>query len=118
MNMVKKRKSKEKTESLQLTAQNNVIRTNYVKAKIDNRKFSLCGEKDKTAYPAYHIANGCSELAQKESKTTHEWVGKVIHWELCKRLKFVHTNKWCKQKSESFLENESQNSLGLWDTNG
>ena len=28
------------------------------------------------------------KLAQKEYKTGHNWVGKVIHWELRKRLKF------------------------------
>ena len=30
---------------------------------------------------------------QKECKTRHDWVGKVIHWELCKWFKFSHTNK-------------------------
>ena len=32
---------------------------------------------------------------------------KVIHWELCKKLKFDHTNKWYIQKSEYVLENET-----------
>ena len=35
-----------------------------------------------------------SKLAQKEYKTRYDWVGKVIYWELCKRLKFNHNNKW------------------------
>ena len=35
-----------------------------------------------------------SKLAQKEYKTRHDWVGKVIHWEMCKKFKFDHTNKW------------------------
>ena len=26
-------------------------------------------------------------------KTRHDWVGKVMHWELCKTLKFDHMNK-------------------------
>ena len=29
---------------------------------------------------------------------------KVIHWELCKRLKFGHADKWYKYKPESVLE--------------
>ena len=29
----------------------------------------------------------CSNLSQKEYKTRHKWIGKVIHWELCKKLK-------------------------------
>ena len=29
-----------------------------------------------------------------ECKTRHDLVGKVIHWKLCKKLKFDHTKKW------------------------
>ena len=32
---------------------------------------------------------------------------KVIHWELCKKLKFDHTNKWYMHNPESVLENET-----------
>ena len=31
----------------------------------------------------------------------------VIHWELCKKLKFDHTNKWYMHKPVSVLENET-----------
>ena len=31
---------------------------------------------------------------QKEYETRHNWVGKVIRWELYKKLKSEHTNKW------------------------
>ena len=44
---------------------------------------------------------------QKEYKTRHDWVEKVIHWELCKKLKFDHTNKWYIHKPESVRENET-----------
>ena len=37
-----------------------------------------------------HIISECSKLALKEYKTRHNWVGKVIHWELCKKFKFDH----------------------------
>ena len=33
-------------------------------------------------------------------------MGKVIHWELCKKFKFDHTAKWYKHKPESVLVNE------------
>ena len=43
---------KRETESLQIATQNDTIRTNYVKAKIDkmqqNSKCILCGDRDKT----------------------------------------------------------------------
>ena len=45
-------------------------------------------------------------MAQKEYKRIHTWVGKVINWELCKRLKFDHTEKLYMYKPEMVLENE------------
>ena len=51
-------------------------------------------------------------------KTRHDWVGMGIHWELCKGLKFDHTNKWYIHKLESVQENETPNSQGFDDTNG
>ena len=41
---------------------------------------------------------------QKECKTRHDWVGKVIQWELCKKLKFDHSIKWYVHKTESLME--------------
>ena len=46
----------------------------------------------------------------------HDWVGKVIHKELCKKFKFGHTNKWYMPNPESVLENE-KNYHEFWDTN-
>ena len=34
-------------------------------------------------------------------------VGNVIHWELCKKLKFDLTTKWYMHKTESVQENET-----------
>ena len=44
---------------------------------------------------------------QKEYKTKHDLVGRVLHWELCKKFKFDHVNKWYSHNLESMLENES-----------
>ena len=38
-------------------------------------------------------------------------MGKVIHWKLCKKFKFDHTNKWYMHNPESVLENEMQRVL-------
>ena len=37
----------------------------------------------------------------------HDWVGKEIHWELCKNFKFDHMNKWYMHNLESALENKT-----------
>ena len=103
---------KRKTRPLFIAAQNNALRTNYIKVKIDKTqqpsKRSLCGYRDKTVN---HIIRECSKLAQKEYKIKHDWVGKVIHWELNKRLKFDHTTTWYMQNPESILSNETQKIL-------
>ena len=78
------------------------LRTNYIKANIDymqNRKCMLIGDRNE-------IISKCSKLAQNEYKSRHDWVRKVIYWELCKILKFDHADKWCKHKVDTVLENE------------
>ena len=55
-----------------------------------NSKCRLYGDWEETIN---HIISKCSKLAQREYKTRHDWVGKVIHWELCKKFKFDHTSK-------------------------
>ena len=109
-------KFKRKTESLPIVAQNNAIRTNHIKARIDktqqNSKCRLYGDRDETIN---HIISECSKLAQKEYKTRHEWVEKIIHWEVCKKFKFDHTNKLWKHNPASVLENDTHKLL--WDFN-
>ena len=79
-------------ESLLIAAQDNAIRTNHIKARIDktqqSSKFRLCGDRDETIN---HIISECSKLPQKEYKAKHPWVCKVIPWEMSKKLKFDHT---------------------------
>ena len=108
------KKWKRKTESLLIAAQNNAIRTNHIKARIDktqqNSRCTLCGERYETVN---HIISECSKLAQKEYKARYDWVGQVIHWELCKKSKFDHTNKWYMHNTESIQENETHKLL--WD---
>ena len=64
----------------------------------------LCGDRDETIN---HIISECSKLAQKEYKTRHDWVGKVIHLELCKKFRFDHTNKWYMHNPAPVLENDT-----------
>ena len=105
-----------KTESLLMAAQNNAIRTNHIQARIyktqQNSKYRLCGDRDETIN---HIISECSKLAQKEYKTRHNWAGKVIHWEMCKKVKFDHKKKWYMHNPASVLENDTYKLLGNFD---
>ena len=58
---------KREIESLLIAAQNNAVRTNHIKARIDktqeNSKYRLCGDRDETIN---HIISEYSILAKKE----------------------------------------------------
>ena len=75
-----------------------------------NSKCMLYGNRDKTIN---QIISECSKLAQKEYKTGHDNVGKLIHWEMCQRFKFDPTNKWYVHNQASDQENETQTPLGF-----
>ena len=52
---------------------------------------------------------------QKEYKVRHYWVSKVIHWEMCRKFQFDHTNKWYMHNPAPVLENDMHKLL--WDFN-
>ena len=68
-----------------------------------NSKCRRCGDRDATSN---HIISKYSKLAQKY-KTRNDGVGQVIHWEMCKKFKFDHTNKWNVPNLPSVLENDT-----------
>ena len=109
---LRKWKWKRETESLQIAAKNNDIKTNHVKAKIDkaqqNSKWGLWGEKDETID---QIISESSKL--KEVKDKVRLSKKAINLELCKRTNFDHTVKLYVYKQEYFQENGIHNIL--WD---
>ena len=63
---LRKGKFKKETESILITAQNNAIRTNYIKIKIEHtqqdNKCRFCGDRDETNN---HIRSECCKLVQK-----------------------------------------------------
>ena len=98
-----------------MAAQNNTIRTNHIKVRIDktqqNSKCRLCGDRDETIN---HIISKYRKLAQ-EYKVRHDWVGKVIYWEMCKKFKFDLTNKWYMHNQAPVLENDTHKLLRDFD---
>ena len=99
-------------ESILIAAHDNAIRIHYVKAKVNktqqNSRFRLYDDRDEIIN---HMISECSKLTRREYKTIHDWAGKVIHWELCKKYKFDHTNKKYIHSPESVLENETHKLL-------
>ena len=67
-----------------------------------NSKCRLFGDRDEMVN---HIISKSSKLEQKDYRIRHAWVGKVIYWKLCLKLKLDHTTKWYMHKPESVQEN-------------
>ena len=103
------------TESLIVAAQNQSIRANLVKAKIDKSQGdSLRRMTRKVDESIDHIVSGCSKLAQKEYKRRHDNLSKIVHWKLTKSIIYFEAgDKWCEHEPESVLENEDYKIL--WD---
>ena len=103
---------KRETETLIVAAQNQSLRTNLVKAKINNsQRDSLCRVCRKVDEIIDHIISGCSKLAQKEFKRRHDNLGKIVHWK--RNCNFEPGDKWYEHEPESVLENEDYKIL--WD---
>ena len=98
---------KRETEILIEAAQNQSIRINLVKAKIDESHGDslcrLCRKVDESIDP---IVSGCSKLAQKEYKRRHDNLGKIVHWKLARKCNFEAGDKWYEHEPERVLENE------------
>ena len=93
------------TETLLCAAQEQAIRTNYVRHHNDKTSESplcrLCGEKVKV-----HLVSGCEKLAQREYKRRQDNVARKVHWHLCKKDRLEHTEKCYGHIPEGAVENE------------
>ena len=104
---------KRETESLILAAQEQAVRTNVVKAKIDNTqeqsKCRMCRKRTRLN----HLISECSKMAQREYKRRNDWVGRRVHWDVCKKYGIEVKDKWYKNDPGSVIENDKWKIL--WD---
>ena len=95
------------TEGLLCAAQEQAIRTKYVKHHSDKTSETplcrLCGEKGESVQ---HLVSGCEKLAQREYKRRQDNVPRKVHWDLCKKAGLEHTEKWYGHIPEGAVENE------------
>ena len=106
---------KKETEGLLTAAQDQALRTNSIKNRIDKEDVSpmcrLCGEREETVS---HIVAECEKLAQREYKMwRHDKVGQVIHWKLCQKFNTPCKDKWYDHDPEGVIENDQVQVL--WD---
>ena len=106
---------KVETEALVFAAQEQALRTNYIKFNIDKSLESplcrMCGQKGETVN---HISE-CMCLAQKEYKRRHDNIARLIHWTLCCKYDLSRSEKWYDHQPDGVVENERCKIL--WDMN-
>ena len=86
---------KGETESLIMTAQEQILNTNSVKKHIyacsEPSLCRLCGEKEENVS---HIMSSCKMLAQRDYKCRRDKICSNVHWNLCKKFGFDVSDKW------------------------
>ena len=105
---------KKETESMILAAQEQALRTNYVKFRIDHSCVSpecrMCVDKDETVW---HVIGECSKLAETDYKRRHANVARIIHRALCIKYGFSTAGRWYEHNPDKVLE--SREVKTLWD---
>ena len=98
---------KVETKAMLCAAQEQTIRTNYVKHKIDKTAQSpFCRMYDKKSETISHIVSECEKVAQKEYKRRHDNVARIVHWKLCGKYNLKRSEKWYEHAPEGVVENE------------
>ena len=104
------------TEATICAAQEQALRTNYTKNKIDktseNPLCRMCGERGETVQ---HIICECKKLAQREYKRRHDTVAKSFHWKLCEKHNLERKEKWYEHCPEGAVEDDDVKLI--WDIN-
>ena len=107
---------KRETEGLIIAAQDQALRTNYIKQRIDKQDVSamcrMCAENIETVH---HIISSCPKLAQSEYKKRHDKVAAIVHWNLCKTNKIECVDKWYQHHADKVVETKEVKIL--WDFN-
>ena len=105
---------KVQTEATICAAQEQALRTNYTKNKIDktseNPLCRMCGERGETVQ---HIIYECKKLTQREYKRRHDTVAKLVHWKLCEKHNLEIKEKWYEYGRERVVEDDAKLIWGI-----
>ena len=107
---------KKETEGLITAAQDQSLRTNVMRARIEKAGVSpmcrMCNAREETVF---HLVSECSVMAQSEYKARHDKLAKVVHWDLCKKYGVQVDARWYKHVPEKVEETDRVKIL--WDFN-
>ena len=100
----KKSDLKAEAEVLICAAQEQALRTNYIKFNIDKTAESplcrMCGEKGESVG---HLISGYIKLAQREYKRRHDKVARIVHW-ICGKYGLEQATHWYDHAAKRVVE--------------
>ena len=86
---------KKNTEGIITVAQDQALRTNWIKTNIDGVDRSpLCRVYHSVDESAIQFANGCEQLAKRRYMIRHNLIATRVHWELCRKYEIKVTRNW------------------------
>lgn len=107
---------KKHTESLLMAAQEQSLRTRYIKWAVDKStddpKCRWCGKANESVQ---HLVAGCEILANSEYKERHNNAAAVVHWRMCQKFGIDVHKQHYRHVPLSVVENEKVKLL--WDVN-
>ena len=101
---------KKGTEAIIKAAQNQALRTNWIKHRTDKQDMSLkcriCQTEDESAM---HLASSCEGLAKQQYKVRHDAVKRSVYWEICRKYGIECSRKWYQLQIKVMLR-----CYGMW----
>ena len=105
---------KVETEAMLCAAQEQAIRTNYVKHKTGKTAHSpLCRICDKKCEKISQIVSEYEKLGQKEYKRRHDNVARIVHWNLCGKYNLKRKEKWYEHTPGGVVETKKCRFCGM-----
>ena len=105
MNWLKNGYLKKEMEGFIIVAQDQAIRANAIKARIDktssDSKCGLCKIKEETID---RLVSSCSKIAQTDCKERHNKVASMLHWNLCRNIIYQQLTNGGSTKSIRFCK--------------
>ena len=91
-----------------MAAQDQALRTNAMKVKIDKQD----EQQQRRDSHTHNKRMYSSKLAQLEYKKRHDKVAGAVHWSLCETYHIKRSEQWDQHMAELVIETQCQDPLG------
>ncbi|MEO0683920.1 MAG: reverse transcriptase family protein [Cyanobacteria bacterium J06649_11] len=103
-------------EGLIFAAQEQVLPTNWLRARITGKRDDAYCRKCKTEIETVaHLVSGCSALCQSEYLTRHNKMGLRVYWEICRKYGIKCGERWYEETPDRVRQSQCGNYEVWWD---